>query len=448
VARQRSQTGNRKLAIASRQSHVRFRSYLFLIGRHMAGAPLRSVVAVAGVAVAAAVWMAAVAAVWLVRVEIAPRIETIFPANRLVARPAAAPLLMFDIGPARLSEATARAIEGWPGVAAVARQAAITFPLRAEINLLGNALQTDAIVNGVDPSLVAAELPDPGAFAYSSDPAAPVPVVASRYFLDMYNLGYAESEGLPRVNESAVVGRHFQLILGESVSSGPREKKRIAQCRVVGLTRNVQLIGLVVPIEYAREWNAWHRGAGAASAREGYTALHVSVRSAEAYAEVESRLRAEGMQVESARDLLERARLMLALIVGGATAGGLLVVALAGFNLWNTFTLNLIQRRREIAVLRALGATPGQVFAVFGAEALALAAAGCALGGGAIATLVLAARGRLPDLPEAFDFLDGARFGAALGAAGATLPVVILAVCLFAAPQIARAARRPICEML
>jgi putative ABC transport system permease protein len=59
---------------------------------------------------------------------------------------------------------------------------------------------------------------------------------------------------------------------------------------------------------------------------------------------------------------------------------GLLVVAIALIGLVGTLTLALIERGREVGILRCLGASARQVRRVFNAEAAVLATAGWALG--------------------------------------------------------------------
>jgi ABC-type lipoprotein release transport system permease subunit len=59
---------------------------------------------------------------------------------------------------------------------------------------------------------------------------------------------------------------------------------------------------------------------------------------------------------------------------------GLLVVGIALIGLVGTLTLALIERGREVGILRCLGASARQVRRVFSAEAVVMATAGWALG--------------------------------------------------------------------
>ena len=67
-------------------------------------------------------------------------------------------------------------------------------------------------------------------------------------------------------------------------------------------------------------------------------------------------------------------------IIALIEALGLLVVAIALIGLVGTLTLALIERTREVGILRCLGAGARQIRRVFNAEALVMAAAGWALG--------------------------------------------------------------------
>lgn len=414
------------------------------VQRHLTAAPWRSTVVVLATAVAAAIWIVAVTAASVLLNDIAPQVEAAFPGNRLVARPQEMSLLMFQVGPSHIPDALFEEVSNWPGVEYAARQAPLTFPVQAEIEILGNVIGTDAVVCGVDAELVADNLAAGKQFEYWHERLGPIPVMASRYFLDMYNIGYAPSQGLPRFNESAAIGMKFDLLLGDSIAIGPSAKSKRVTCEIVGLTRDVNLICVVLPIEYATRWNDWFHG----KPSSGSSALHVSVASSEAFVDVEKRLVEKGLRVESQRETLDRARLLLRSATAGAIGFALLVVGLAGVSLWQAFTLLLMQQHRDIGLLRAIGATPSLVFGLFAIEALALATAGCVLGtmGGAGAILVL--RGVTRSAVNSFDFLGEFSVASDTMLALSTLPAVVVLIACFAAPQILRSVRRPITELL
>jgi putative ABC transport system permease protein len=68
--------------------------------------------------------------------------------------------------------------------------------------------------------------------------------------------------------------------------------------------------------------------------------------------------------------VVERVLLAVSALVVAVGLAGLVAVMVAGLG----------ERRRELAILRALGARPGQIFALLASEAVLIALAGCAIG--------------------------------------------------------------------
>jgi putative ABC transport system permease protein len=66
----------------------------------------------------------------------------------------------------------------------------------------------------------------------------------------------------------------------------------------------------------------------------------------------------------------------------GLSLAGLVAMFVGGFIVYNALAIAVAQRRREIGILRALGATRGQVLTLFVGEGLALGAVGAVLGVG------------------------------------------------------------------
>ncbi len=120
----------------------------------------------------------------------------------------------------------------------------------------------------------------------------------------------------------------------------------------------------------------------------------------------------------------ERRRPLLALGAGAAFAG--YAAAIAGFVVAGTTGLSVRHRRRDLALLRAVAATPGEVRSMLLAEAGLLAALAGAVGvpAGLLATHqvrdALVSRGFLPD--------DFAVRGGALSAAAAVVTVAVVAL--------------------
>lgn len=161
---------------------------------------------------------------------------------------------------------------------------------------------------------------------------------------------------------------------------------------VAGRVRPVEIIGLiegdptqaaaldgVMAVDVATA-QAWFDRLG----RLDYIDLEISPAQADALAAGLP----EGLTVESAAARTRSAHRMTDAFRTNLTAMGLLAVIVGVFLIYNTMTFSVVQRRRLIGTLRALGVTRGQIFGQVVIETLLLGAAGTTAG--LIAGVVLA----------------------------------------------------------
>jgi len=277
-----------------------------------------------------------------------------FPEKRLIVKPKT-----LEIGPVKMNRTKLNAIiidriGEISGVDAIYPIQPICFPVRAEGSIFGQEIMTDIVVNGVPPHLVEDAVAPGEVFEGKNySPDRPAPVVISRYFLDLYNMGIARSNNLPQFNEETAIGRTFDLVLGESTISGlvHTEKARRISCRVVGFTPDASLLGLVMPLEIVKVLNAWYHGHVVLD----YTLAQVEIRDVKDVEDVIGALEGLGLAVESNREILGRFRFILNVISGVALLFTGVVLFLAALNLAHSESLAVIEQRSEIGLLHALG---------------------------------------------------------------------------------------------
>lgn len=425
-----------------------FGGWLWLLWRGLAARPGRA--ALLAVCAGLSGFAAALAfhVVFYLRGEVRPFVEELFPERRLVVSPRDVDVAFFRFQAGRLDAAAVERIRAMDGVAAAHPQAAVRFPISAEGGLGGITYASDIVVNGVPAELIAGDLRSLDDFAWAPGSGGPVPIAASSYFLDLYNMGLAESTGLPRLSRSAAIGRTFELILGES-SIGlaqSEQRPRRVEARIVALTSDPNLIGLVAPLEAVEAWNREF-----APQRAGaYTRLHLDAEDAAAVIALRDALEEEGFQVATAADRLRQARGLVAGTEAAALGalGVVLVLTLVGVG--STTAMAARERRPQWGLQRATGMAPGRLFALATGEALAVGLLAAAPAVGAALAVVLVARDAFSErLAEAVT-IPGDPLAVdpwALAAAGAlTLAVVVVPAWIAAAGALRKAPVRLIEE--
>ncbi|MCX7016138.1 MAG: ABC transporter permease [Candidatus Sumerlaeota bacterium] len=357
---------------------MRIGQRLLLISRNVRHRPGRAVFACLGVGVGMAIFLVALSVGWGVQFRILKRLRESMPERILTARRG-----HVDLGPLRLdtgliTPADVDRIRALPDVESVWPQVPIRFPLHAEGDLMGVELSTDLVIYGIDPALARGDVAEGKSFAYDPRPGATAPVIVSRFLLDLYNLGYAEANHLPKLSDHAAIGRHFDLVLGQSTvrEMGDMANARRLPCEVVGLTGNPSLFGVAMPADWVMALNREF----APQAAPQFNAVHIRLKDVEGLERVEQALTQMNLQPDSQRELVRRLQFFLRILLAVLLVFGALVLIVAFSNVVNTFSLVLLERRFEIGLLRAVGATRGSVMALFLAEAGLLGAAGGAFG--------------------------------------------------------------------
>ena len=341
----------------------------------------------------------------------------IFPINRIEV---IAPKTTLTGIPAPVDDALVAKIRARPEVAGAFPRMRLTFPAEGRGTLFGAQLYfpLGGFCDGIDPRLlegdaVAAKFKDyeeslekplvacaptvdkPSGgcadsdyYCNSSDQMCHhrVPVIVSRHMIELYNGSFAPAHGLKRIGsaEEAMLSGFmrslkFRIDLGKSAvknltvpMSVPPESH---EAMLVGITNKAVPIGLTVPIGYIRRWNQKYLGD---ESIKHYSSIIVDLKGKDRVADFVSWVKSVGYEQEES--YAENFALVITIVTLLFLVISFVIIGMSAVNIAHTFFMLISDRRKEIGILRAVGASKSDVRAIILGEAAAVGLGAGALG--------------------------------------------------------------------
>ena len=200
----------------------------------------------------------------------------------------------------------------------------------------------------------------------------------------------------------------FGLPLGGDESSEPKSGVTVAKTfRIVGVLKEVKPNGgpgpsrgfmptaeINIPLAAARQWSLEHTGEQikviTALAREsgvigenetpGYLSAVVRVTDPVALADVRNKLKQMGLGSFSIVDQLDQIRTVFLIINSVLGLLGGISLLVASFGIANTMIMSILERTREIGIMKAIGAEDREIKLIFFFEAAVIGAVGGVIG--------------------------------------------------------------------
>jgi ABC-type lipoprotein release transport system permease subunit len=206
-----------------------------------------------------------------------------------------------------------------------------------------------------------------------------VPVLISRHVVELYNGSFAPAHGLRRIGmaEEAMLDNlmkslRFHIELGKSPVKGlievnsPSEKH---EGMLVAISNKAMPIGITVPIGYVKRWNKQFIGDHAV---KSYSSIVVDLAAKDQVASFVSWVKAEGYEQEES--YAENFALVISIVTLLFLVISFVIIGMSAVNIAHTFFMLISDRKREIGIMRAVGASKADVRRIILAEAAAVGA--------------------------------------------------------------------------
>jgi putative ABC transport system permease protein len=325
----------------------------------------------------------------------------IFPLDQLEV---VAKTMTLDLGPLSLGMASdvlddsaAEKLRGIPGVSGVYPKMKLTAPAigMGGKELIGNNLRTELIVDGIDPGLVADEIGpafhDPPAEDAVPKPCAAdsecggkefycgkprmggkdrvcreyVPVLVSNHLVEIYNGSLRRAYDLPRLNPDFLKGVSIEMNVGASmVEASAKDEVLYERVRLVGFSDKAITLGITLPRGYVAKYNVHY---GTPEAGHRYHSIIVKVTSKDQVAAVAKAI--QDLDLEVTDSGAEQAGMLITVFVLVFSLLSTIIVGIAAVNIMHVFFMLIYERQREIGIMRAVGATRGDIRLIILGEA-------------------------------------------------------------------------------
>jgi hypothetical protein len=210
----------------------------------------------------------------------------------------------------------------------------------------------------------------------------PIPIVLNPMILELFNMVLQSTMDRTQLGSvDTLLGYAGSVTFGQSFYK-ETVKDRVAlekRLEIAGFSSKAMEAGATMPMEYVRRANARYKGK---EATREFDTFVMQLTSAEHLPSVMERLDEYNIQLSRRSAEAEKFRVVLLVAIAIFFIMASIILGIAAVNISHTFLMVIFERKREIGILRALGATKMDIRAMFLGESLLIGLTGGVLGNG------------------------------------------------------------------
>lgn len=186
------------------------------------------------------------------------------------------------------------------------------------------------------------------------NPSRPIPLLINPQMLVAWNEIFSGSYNYPKADVETISEIPLFLTVRNN-STGDRD---IFDARVIGLSSKAPLFAPLVPIDFVEVMNEASFGEGFSAP---FSSMIVELENPTYVEEVLKQTKALGFEAGGEQRVAEMIDMAINVLTLFLTAISLIIVFISLINVFNIFLINVMERRFEIGVMRAVGAGKGNI---------------------------------------------------------------------------------------
>jgi len=232
------------------------------------------------------------------------------------------------------------------------------------VELTGIGVLTDSMIFGVPYEFIKDEIPNPEIWEKTEEP---YPAILPRKILELYNLSVASPQSLPLLSEKDLIGKEiiFYPRYSTFFGSSENDKSDKITLKIVGFSDKASLLGPTIPIDTLKTINRYYAPTG----NNSYTQLFVETLDQNKTVQVAKEIETLDLSTQYFTKDMKEIQAKISYLSIGLGLITLIILLLSAIAIISTFLSQIAERKKELGLLRALGATRKQIKLLIMSEA-------------------------------------------------------------------------------